>query len=137
MEAVAHPKGFEPLTPRFVVWCSIQLSYGCVLRARTYWGASPKASTTVPAWDRMASPRPNSLQVPVETCRFCPKRHSGPLSLPAPLVKTPARSHLAERGGWGWDWVPDLSKIGRIGGRALAPGSGEHYEGNFSKAGSH
>ena len=25
---MAHPKGFEPLTPRFVVWCSIQLSYG-------------------------------------------------------------------------------------------------------------
>jgi hypothetical protein len=25
---VARPKGFEPLTPRFVVWCSIQLSYG-------------------------------------------------------------------------------------------------------------
>ena len=22
------PEGFEPLTPRFVVWCSIQLSYG-------------------------------------------------------------------------------------------------------------
>ncbi len=30
---MAHPKGFEPLTPRFVVWCSIQLSYGCALRA--------------------------------------------------------------------------------------------------------
>ena len=25
---LARPKGFEPLTPRFVVWCSIQLSYG-------------------------------------------------------------------------------------------------------------
>lgn len=25
---MARPKGFEPLTPRFVVWCSIQLSYG-------------------------------------------------------------------------------------------------------------
>src|SRR5262245_26928582 len=27
---VARPEGFEPPTPRFVVWCSIQLSYGRV-----------------------------------------------------------------------------------------------------------
>src|SRR5271168_3200960 len=26
---LAHPKRVELLTPRFVVWCSIQLSYGC------------------------------------------------------------------------------------------------------------
>jgi site-specific DNA recombinase len=29
---MARPKGFEPLTPRFVVWCSIQLSYGRLKR---------------------------------------------------------------------------------------------------------
>ena len=29
---LARPKGFEPLTPRFVVWCSIQLSYGRLCR---------------------------------------------------------------------------------------------------------
>ncbi len=29
-KGMAHPKRFELLTPRFVVWCSIQLSYGCV-----------------------------------------------------------------------------------------------------------
>ena len=28
VHAVARPKRFELLTPRFVVWCSIQLSYG-------------------------------------------------------------------------------------------------------------
>jgi hypothetical protein len=32
MEAMARPKRFELLTPRFVVWCSIQLSYGRVSR---------------------------------------------------------------------------------------------------------
>src|SRR6185312_12194549 len=45
-EWLARPKGFEPLTPRFVVWCSIQLSYGRVWRARTYWGGLAKARTT-------------------------------------------------------------------------------------------
>ena len=25
---MARPEGFEPPAPRFVVWCSIQLSYG-------------------------------------------------------------------------------------------------------------
>ena len=26
LQRLARPKGFEPLTPRFVVWCAIQLS---------------------------------------------------------------------------------------------------------------
>src|SRR5215469_15937413 len=30
---MARPRGFEPLTPRSVVWCSIQLSYGRLARA--------------------------------------------------------------------------------------------------------
>ena len=32
-KAMAHPGRFELPTPRFVVWCSIQLSYGCVARS--------------------------------------------------------------------------------------------------------
>ena len=32
LQEMARPKGFEPLTPRFVVWCSIQLSYGRAVR---------------------------------------------------------------------------------------------------------
>src|SRR5690242_5906070 len=31
---LARPRGVEPLTPRSVVWCSIQLSYGRLPEAR-------------------------------------------------------------------------------------------------------
>src|SRR5262245_37683239 len=37
---LARPKRFELLTPRFVGWCSIQLSYGRVLRNRA--GSVPR-----------------------------------------------------------------------------------------------
>ena len=33
LEKLARPRGVEPLTPRSVVWCSIQLSYGRVRRS--------------------------------------------------------------------------------------------------------
>jgi hypothetical protein len=32
LRSLARPRGVEPLTPRSVVWCSIQLSYGRVLK---------------------------------------------------------------------------------------------------------
>ena len=32
LKRLARPRGVEPLTPRSVVWCSIQLSYGRVPR---------------------------------------------------------------------------------------------------------
>jgi hypothetical protein len=38
---MARPKGFEPLTPRFVVWCSIQLSYGRIRTMRPAKAAGP------------------------------------------------------------------------------------------------
>ena len=38
---MAHPKRFELLTPRFVVWCSIQLSYGCAGPERPAFAGSP------------------------------------------------------------------------------------------------
>jgi hypothetical protein len=41
---LARPKRFELLTPRFVVWCSIQLSYG---RASVLSGARNAASRNV------------------------------------------------------------------------------------------
>ena len=43
---MVHPKRFELLTPRFVVWCSIQLSYGRACRegGRTYAGDLQNAS---------------------------------------------------------------------------------------------
>jgi hypothetical protein len=31
---MARPEGFEPPTPKFVAWCSIQLSYGRVVKKR-------------------------------------------------------------------------------------------------------
>jgi hypothetical protein len=35
---LAHRAGFEPTTPRFVVWCSIQLSYRCLAsRGQRHW----------------------------------------------------------------------------------------------------
>src|SRR5262249_21475095 len=46
---LARPKRFELLTPRFVVWCSIQLSYGRVLRiARENVPKTSKAAGNAP-----------------------------------------------------------------------------------------
>ena len=99
---MAHPKRFELLTPRFVVWCSIQLSYGCVLRAGTYWGGSPKARTTRASPGHCRRTPQNPCKSQWKRADFRPKRHPGPLSPPALLVKTgrqTARAIVA--GGWG------------------------------------
>ena len=44
---MARPKGFEPLTPRFVVWCSIQLSYGRAVWGVLYGGRRGSATPVV------------------------------------------------------------------------------------------
>ena len=41
LEKMAHRAGFEPAAPRFVVWCSIQLSYRCVEEAPKLVRADP------------------------------------------------------------------------------------------------
>ena len=46
---LARPEGFEPPTPRFVVWCSIQLSYGRFLRiAREMFPDQPRPAGSGP-----------------------------------------------------------------------------------------
>ena len=41
-EELARPEGFEPPAPRFVVWCSIQLSYGRAGGCDIGAGAKPR-----------------------------------------------------------------------------------------------
>src|SRR5205823_777094 len=45
---MARPRGVEPLTPRSVVWCSIQLSYGRLCHAAAGMPAA-RAGTITPA----------------------------------------------------------------------------------------
>jgi hypothetical protein len=58
---MARPEGFEPPAPRFVVWCSIQLSYGRAVPATAgarhrgrIWPAQPLAA--LPIVPRAAQP---------------------------------------------------------------------------------
>src|ERR1700722_20387571 len=101
-----------------------------ILRARTYWGAFPKASITVPAWDRGATQRQIPCKSQWKRADFRLKRHCGALSLTAPLVKTPARSASRRLRQMGLGLGARSPKNRPDGGRTVAPGSGEHNEGN-------
>ena len=48
-EKMVHPKRFELLTPRFVVWCSIQLSYGCIQACSVRFITDPLGTCLRPA----------------------------------------------------------------------------------------
>ena len=72
---MARPKRFELLTPRFVVWCSIQLSYGrlsagaCPAERRVNtWGARALQAGMMEVFDdqatRIAAGRVMSKRVP-------------------------------------------------------------------------
>src|SRR5579885_3225944 len=51
---VARPRGVEPLTPRSVVWCSIQLSYGR--------SATPPADRCPGRRERQQLPQPGAAR---------------------------------------------------------------------------
>ena len=62
---MAHPKRFELLTPRFVVWCSIQLSYGCAGPERpAFAGGSP---VRLPLANRTARPGEQVMAMTVKS----------------------------------------------------------------------
>jgi hypothetical protein len=59
---LARPDGFEPPTPRFVVWCSIQLSYGRLLRIA-------RENVPGPAKGRLERAFPYRLRSPLASLR--------------------------------------------------------------------
>jgi hypothetical protein len=65
---MARPERFELPTPRFVVWCSIQLSYGRVLR-----GAQGDAPATDIGRERAPSYRLRSLLARLGTIAHPPR----------------------------------------------------------------
>jgi hypothetical protein len=65
LKRLARPRGVEPLTPRSVVWCSIQLSYGRLSHA---------AACAIGGWAATITPRDPPRQV--ASGRVDPSRRS-------------------------------------------------------------
>ncbi len=55
---LARPEGFEPPTPKFVAWCSIQLSYGRVAKKRNYEEPTDVRQSSRWNWRRLRDSNP-------------------------------------------------------------------------------
>ena len=94
---MARPKGFEPLTPRFVVWCSIQLSYG-----RLFFFLTPLRGAPLLSWSEwqdlnLRPPRPERGALPdCATLRCRPPRAD---------ERAYSRHFSWSQAGWGASWL--------------------------------
>jgi hypothetical protein len=71
---MARPEGFEPPTPKFVAWCSIQLSYGRAVQERNC--ANP---------DRLGQSRVDDTRLPgIESATAHSSIHPGKAGLARP-----------------------------------------------------
>src|SRR6202048_1562182 len=126
LKKLARPRGVEPLTPRSVVWCSIQLSYGRLPRA----GRRCAAATTTPPRSGNAR-RIVAPAVPAGCCR----NHIGRMGLdtiaphetaaddPAtrPSIALLAGRHRRAEAGHPWIYSNEVAMDDAA--KALAPGS--------------
>src|ERR1700749_2627789 len=127
---MARPKGLEPLTPRFVVWCSIQLTYGRFWRREAILGSPPKGKRyEPPVWAGRDTPaRSGTVQAKYRWKRedFHPSGIVLPCRLAPCWLRLAAKVRPLSGCGWGWVLAPDLF-VGQ--GRSRC---GEHNEGNSS-----
>lgn len=72
VENLARPKRFELLTPRFVVWCSIQLSYGRATSHALHGLAIRSLTTGRDVRCSLATAFPKSKPIRQKFCCSCP-----------------------------------------------------------------
>src|ERR1700731_3180000 len=126
LKRLARPRGVEPLTPRSVVWCSIQLSYWRLPRA----GRRCPAATTTPPQSAKAS---RIVSPPVAAA--CCRNHIGRMSPDAiaphetaaddpatrPSIALLAGRHRRAEAGHPWIYSNEVAMDAAA--KALAPGS--------------